>query len=522
VRGNTPSGKSIGGFLAGMSPSWRYPPPPMSHVLPLIAIVGRPNVGKSSLFNRLIGKPVSIVDDVPGVTRDRILHEVRRDGYRFDLVDTGGIGLVDEHKLELDVERQIFRAVDTADQIIFLCDGRGGRHPQDEVIAAKLRPHAERVVVAVNKIDHENLEPEIHAFNKLGLGEPLPVSAEQIRGFGDLLDRLAERLPDLVDPDPGQTQQPRADAPISLCFVGRRNVGKSSLTNALVGEDRVIVADHAGTTRDAIDVPLHHNEHGDFLLIDTAGLRRKKQLKQDLEFYAAVRAEHAIGRADVAVLVVDCTDEIGQVDKKLAHYCEASGRPTILLVNKWDLAQGSATTQAAFTEFLRARLPGLRFAPVLYASALNGRNIDRLLPQVLEVARQQQQRVDTAELNQLLAAAVRRRRPRKVGPAHTKIYYATQADSAPPTFIIFVNRTDWIEPGYSRYLENFFRRHLPFGDVPYRIVFKARSSQFHEHADERVRMRAGTKAERNPRLLLPKASKRQRDERSGQRRKRKK
>lgn len=493
--------------------------------IPLVAIVGRPNVGKSSLFNRLVGRPVSIVDDTPGVTRDRILHEVRRDGCRFDLVDTGGIGIVDEDCLEADIERQIFRAIEHADRIIMLGDGRDGVNQLDERIAGILRPHHERVQLAVNKIDALSLDANIHEFHRLGLGDPLPVSAEQLRGLGDLLEALREALPALVDADPeNETTAPRiadgsAEAPLRICLAGRRNVGKSSLTNALCGEERVIVADHAGTTRDAVDVPIV-TEQGHFDLIDTAGLRRKKQLKQDLEFYAAVRSEYGIRRADVVCLVLDASEDIGAVDKKLAHFCEVEGKPTILVVNKWDLAKGTQTSQATFSEWLRLRLPGLRFAPILYTSAINKRNLDQLLSLALELYQEYQQRVSTAELNPLLEAAVRRRRPRKVGPQPTKIYYGTQADTRPPTFLIFVNRTDWIEPGYSRYLENYFRKHLAFARVPFRIVFKARESQFHEHADEYVRKQVGTKADRHARLLLPKANKRQRDERSGQRHKR--
>ncbi len=470
--------------------------------LSLVAIVGRPNVGKSSLFNRLVGKPISIVDPTAGVTRDRILHEVRRDGFRFDLVDTGGIGIVDEAKLEADIELQIMRAIDNADRIVFLCDGRDGVAALDERIAQLLRPHKDRVVLAVNKIDHENMEGDIYEFAKLGVGEPHAVSAEQVLGLPDLLELVAEGDDNFLDTTDEENYYD-SDA-IRICFAGRRNVGKSSLTNALCGEDRVIVADHPGTTRDAIDIPLTTDD-GNFLLIDTAGLRRKKQLRQDLEFYAACRTERGIRRADVIMLVVDASDDIGIVDKKLAHYCESEGKPTVLVVNKWDLAKGTGATQEKFIEWLRIQLPGVRYAPVVFTCALTGKNMDRVLKISQELFEENQMRANTAELNSLLERAVQRRRPRRIGPNETKLYYMTQAQSSPPTFLIFVNRTDWIESGYSRYLENFFRKYLPFSRVPYRIVFKARSSQYHDHADERTTTLARTKGERNARLLVPKA-----------------
>ena len=266
--------------------------------VPLVAIIGRPNVGKSSLFNRLAGEPIAIVDPTPGVTRDRLLHRVERDSLRFDIVDTGGIGIVDEHKLEADVYKQVERAIATADRIIFLTDGRDGVTHLDRDIAVRLRPLKDRVVLAVNKLDHDGLENETHAFHALGLGEPLGISASQARGLHDLMERVCAGLPSARADAPPETAP---EGRIRICLTGRRNVGKSSLTNALCGEDRVIVANLPGTTRDAIDVPIDRPE-GQFVLIDTAGLRKKNQIEQDLEFYAACRTERAIKRADVILL----------------------------------------------------------------------------------------------------------------------------------------------------------------------------------------------------------------------------
>ncbi|MHC5067368.1 MAG: ribosome biogenesis GTPase Der [Planctomycetota bacterium] len=475
-------------------------------LLPTVAIVGRPNVGKSRLFNRLVGKPISIVDPTAGVTRDRLIHEVNRDGYRFDLIDTGGIGIVDEAKLEADVETQIERAIATADRIIFIVDGRTGIDDLDRRIAKQLRPHQDRVVLAANKVDFPEMEGEAHVFIKLGMGQPVLISGEQNRGLNELLDTVAGSLPRVAD----EAESTAADAGrLKVCFAGRRNVGKSSLTNALLGEERVIVADHAGTTRDAIDVTLDAPE-GEFLLIDTAGLRKKRQLRQDLEFYAACRTERAIQRADVIFLVIDASDEIGTVDKKLAHYCEVAGKPVVMVINKWDLAEAGGASRERYETWLRDRLPGLAFAPIVYTCAHSGRNINSLLKLAQELEQENQQRIATAELNKLMTAAVQRRRPRKVGNSYTKLYYATQADTVPPTIMVFVNRADWIEPGYSRYLENYLRARTVLKRVPIRIIFKARDSRFHDHANEVTSTMARTKGERRATLILPSSSKKKR------------
>ncbi len=469
--------------------------------LPTVAIVGQPNVGKSSLFNRLTGRPIAIVDPTAGVTRDRLLHEVRRDDLRFDLIDTGGIGIVDAAKLEADVDRQIDRAIDQADLILFVTDGRSGVTAPDQEIAKRLRPLADRVLLIANKIDHLNLESLVPEFAGLGLGDPWAISAEQNRGLDELFEELGRRLPTVAQLD-GQVGAADHSGRISICLAGRRNVGKSSITNALCGEDRVIVADHAGTTRDAIDVQLDHPA-GSFVLIDTAGLRKKKQLTEDLEFYAACRTERAIGRADVSVLILDATDEVGAVDKRLAHFCQSSGKPTIVAINKWDLAQDHSADPEHYRTWIRNRLPGLAFAPVVLTSAATGQGLDGLLELAAALHQEAGERIPTAELNQLLEAAVQRRRPRKIGSGSTRIYYATQAAVRPPTLVVFVNRTDWMEPGYTRYLENFLRARGIFARVPISVVFKARSSRFHDHHDQHVRKVVATKADRQAHLIIP-------------------
>jgi GTP-binding protein len=472
-------------------------------MIPSIAIVGRPNVGKSSLFNRLVGEPIAIVDPTPGVTRDRLLHEVERDGYRFEIVDTGGIGIVDEHRLESDVYRQVERAIGTADRILFLTDGRDGVTHLDREIANKLRPLQDRVLLVVNKIDHDGLEHELHQFNALGLGEPMAISAAQVIGIGALVERFCDGLPGARIAENSEPE--KKDDRILICLAGRRNVGKSSLTNALCGEQRVIVANLPGTTRDAVDVPIDH-EQGRFTLIDTAGLRKKNQIEQDLEFYAACRTERAIKRADVVLLVLDASEEVGEVDKKIAHFCEVEGKPTVIVINKWDLAEKGGATRSQYETWLRDRLPGLKYAPIAYTCALTGAHIGESLRLATELHAETKSRVTTSQLNDLVEQAVQRRRPRRVGPVHTKIYYATQVDTLPPTFIFFVNRTDWIEPGYSRYLENFLRERLPFSRVPLRVLFKARESVFHDQLDQHQVVKARTKAERRANLIIPKSN----------------
>jgi len=469
---------------------------------PTVAIVGRPNVGKSSLFNRLVGKPNSIVDPTPGVTRDRVFYTAEPEPWRFDLVDTGGIGIVDEAKLEQDVYRQVERAIDAADRVVFLVDGREGVHPVDREIAAKLRPLAGRVVVAVNKLDYDGLDNESYQFLSLGLGDPLGISAAAGRGIEELCQRLFHDLPSARATGPA-TRLPSQDGKIRICLAGRRNVGKSSLTNALCGEERMIVADYAGTTRDAVDVPLT-TKHGEFVLIDTAGLRRKNQIEQDLEFYAACRTERAIKRADVVLLVLDAGDEVGNVDKKLAHFCEVEGKPTVIVVNKWDIAEAGGASRDEYLKWLRDRLPGLKFAPVTFTCALTGYNIDDALRLAVELHAESQARVTTSEVNDLLAAALQRRRPKRGNGGSTRIYFATQAETDPPTFIFFVNRTDWLEPGYGRFLENFLRERLPFKRIPLRLKFKSRESKFHGVTDKHRVITAKTKAGRTANLIIPK------------------
>jgi GTP-binding protein len=466
-----------------------------------VAIVGRPNVGKSSLFNRLIGKPVAIVDPTAGVTRDRIHHRVRRDGFDFDLVDTGGIGITDHAKLETDVLRQVMRAIEHADLILFVTDGRDGVLPLDFEVATILRRHQDRVVVVVNKLDHEGMDAAVYEFAVLGLGEPVPFSAEQLRGLDGLLAVIRQRLP--LPAPTAPEEEPR----LKICLAGRRNVGKSSLTNALCGEERVIVADLPGTTRDAIDIPLD-TAHGHFLLIDTAGLRKRRQLTQDLEFYAACRTERAIRRTDVVFLILDASDELGTVDKRLAQFCESEGKPTVIVINKWDLAEAGGATRTAYETWLRDRLPGMSYAPMLITCALTGQHLGSLLALARDLATEAAQRVPTAEINRLLELAVTRRRPRRTGGGQVKIYYGTQAEASPPTLVFFVNRTDWIEPGYHRFLENFFRQNTPFRRVPLRIIFKTRESRFREGLDREEHVSVPTKADASPTLVMPRRHRR--------------
>lgn len=444
--------------------------------LPSIAVVGRPNVGKSSLFNTLVGKPISIVDPTAGVTRDRLIHRVRREGFHCNLIDTGGIGIIDEAKLEDDIHKQINRAIEHADLILFVVDGRDGVLPLDVEVASRLRKVLDRVLLVVNKIDTVRLETEVHQFLSLGVGDPIAFSAQQIRGLDDLMDAIKARLPEIAKGDDRESREAEEAAQgnrIRICLAGRRNVGKSSLTNALLGDDRMIVADLPGTTRDAVDIGIDTPE-GSFTLIDTAGLRKRRMLSDDIEFYAACRTERAILRAHVVFLILDASQDSSIVDKQLARFVESEGKPVVLVLNKWDLAQQAGATFETYKKWLADRFPGLAHAPVITTSAITKFNVSKLLTLAAELHAEGQVRLGTGELNRLIEKAVLQRRPRLTGKGSNKIFYATQVTTCPPTILVFVGRADCIEAGYNRYLEHYIREHTAIKRIPLRIMFRTR------------------------------------------------
>lgn len=437
--------------------------------LPIIAIVGRPNVGKSSLFNCLTRARISIVDPTAGVTRDRVSHLCDLgDGY-VELVDTGGWGIVDRDDLGEHVERQIRFAVDRADLILFTVDAREGVAPLDRATAEMLRPHTDRVKLIANKVDDPKWEAGLGEFLKLGFGEALPVSAIASGGRTALVQLIAQALA-------GREHEFPADPTMKLALVGKRNAGKSTFINALAGEERVIVSEIPGTTRDSVDV--RFEKDGRVLVaIDTAGVRKKNRMADDIEFYAFTRATQSVRRADVVLLLIDATEPVGQVDKRLAALIAEEFKPCVIVVNKWDLAKGRAGVDD-YGDYLDKILPEIDFAPVAFTSAASGRNVQSTIDLATELFKQSCVRVGTGRLNQALQEALSLNTPRsKRGRRAPRFYYATQIAAQPPTIVIFVNSPELVTVDYERFLHNRLRERLPFGEIPIRLWFRARRTR---------------------------------------------
>jgi GTP-binding protein len=431
-----------------------------------IAIVGRPNVGKSTLFNRLVGGKRAITHDRPGVTRDRHFARGSWNGRDFWLVDTGGWVPDDSNALHAAVRRQVTLAIEEADVILLVVDGREGVHAADQEVAGLLRPHRERVLVVANKIDDPLGEPYAHlAFHELGLGEPSPVSAATGKGTGDLLDRVAGLLP---TPGPDESDE----NVIQVAVVGRPNVGKSSLANRLLGQERSVVAPESGTTRDAVDTPLRH-EGLTLNFIDTAGLRRRAKVKDEVEFYSTLRTERAVERADVCVLVVDAADGLHVQDIKVAAEVWERGSALIVAVNKWDLIEEKDTNTA---ERGRAtvveRAPFLDAVPFVYVSALTGQRVRKILDLILQTAEQRTRRIGTAEVNRVLEGLVQRNQPPQRGGQEVRILYGSQIGTAPPTFAVVSNAPEALPEAYQRFLVNGFRSAWGFAGVPIRLKLR--------------------------------------------------
>jgi GTP-binding protein len=438
--------------------------------LPVVAIVGRPNVGKSSLFNALIRRRMSIVEPTAGVTRDRI-SEVCHAGedLYYELVDTGGYGVVDRDDLGEHVERQIAYAIHQATLILFVVDAREGFVPLDRATAELLRPHRDRVKLIANKVDEPHLEAELGEFHALGFGDPLPVSAAHGYNRAALRDFLTEALAEYSSEAP-------SDPVMKIALVGKRNAGKSTFINALAGEERVIVSEIPGTTRDSVDVRIEKDGRT-LVAIDTAGVRKKNRMSDDIEFYAYTRAEQSIHRADVVLLLIDATVPVGQVDKRLGRLIVDAYKPCVLVVNKWDLAKGQAATDD-YGEYLLKVLPFLGYAPVAFTSASSGRNLSAVLDLATALFKQARTRVGTGELNSVLKDAIEKRTPRFVRASKAcKVLYATQVSVQPPTVVLFVNAPERVNAEYERYLLNRMRERLPFDEVPIRLVFRARRTR---------------------------------------------
>ncbi len=438
---------------------------------PIVAIVGRPNVGKSTLFNQIGKKRVSIVDDMPGVTRDRIYMDATWLEKEFTLIDTGGIEIYSNGNKILDeIKTQAQIAITEADVIIFVVDGRAGLTSADEDISKILRTSKKPIVIAVNKVDSVNLEPDIYEFYNLGLGTPIGISASNALNLGDLLDEVIKNFPD----NEGETAD---DDEIKIAVIGRPNVGKSSLVNKLLGEERVIVSDIAGTTRDAIDT--HFFKDGTkFTLIDTAGMRRKSKVEDAVEYYSVMRSLRAIDRADVVLMLIDAPAGITEQDKKIAGYAHDSGKGCVIIVNKWDIFPNKHDRSTnRFTDELRAEIGFLQYAPVLYLSALTGQRVDRVTELVKFVVEQQTMRIQTSVLNELIRDAVAVNPPPTKKGKQLKILFMTQADICPPRFVIFVNDPELMHFSYLRFIENKLRDTYGFEGTPLKFVIRKRNEE---------------------------------------------
>lgn len=438
-------------------------------MLPVVAIVGRPNVGKSTLFNRILGQRKAIVEDMPGVTRDRNYAEVTRYDRPFLLIDTGGFEPVTEDRLLTQMREQSQLAVEEADIIIFLMDVRQGLTPSDQDVADQLRRTSKPVFYVVNKVDGARQENLASEFYTLGVEEIYSLSAEHGRGMNGLMDDLEQLLP-----EPEEEQEQSTE--VRMAVIGRPNVGKSSLVNRLLGFERVVANPTAGTTRDSIDTPFVHNDQR-YVLIDTAGIRRKGKVSQALEKYSAVQALKAMDRAHVVLMVIDAEEGITDQDLAVAGYAYEKGRALILVVNKWDLPEKDEKSMGRYVEEVRRRFKYLPFVPVLFVSALTGQRIAKIMPLVEEVAEEFNRRVTTGVLNKILEDAVQKHPPAMVRGGRTKLYYATQAAVRPPTFVVFTNRPDDIHFSYERYLSNCFREAFGFKGSPIRLRFKGRGKK---------------------------------------------
>ncbi len=430
----------------------------------IVAIIGRQNVGKSTLLNRVVGKPLAIVADLPGTTRDRIFADVSWHGAQFVLIDTGGLEVEPDSVITQGVKEQVEAAISEADAIIFLVDVKDGLTASDLDIANMLRKTNKPILLVANKADNDQLESQAAEFYQLGLGEPFAISSYHNRNVAELLDRISSLTP---------TPPPLEAEPeiMKVAIVGRANVGKSMLLNRLLGEERVIVDDIPGTTRDAIDTLLDFGGQN-VLLIDTAGIRRRGRLGAGVERYSVIRALRAIERADVVLLVLDASELLTAQDMHIAGYIEQALKGMVLVVNKWDLVTEKSTTRC--TNYIRSRLKFMTYAPPVYTSAKFGQGIDKIIPQASQVYQERLKRVSTAEVNSILQEALGRHPPPRVGNKRLKILYATQTEVNPPTFVFFANDERLIHFSYRRYLENRLRQAFGFSGTPLRLVFKSR------------------------------------------------
>lgn len=439
---------------------------------PLVAIIGRPNVGKSTFFNVIAGQRIAIVEDIPGVTRDRIYADTLWNGREFTLIDTGGIDTESDDVLLSQMRYQAQIAIETADLICFFTDARQGLTHQDEEIANLLRRSQKPVLLVMNKLDYEGLNDVLYEGYSLGLGDPIGISSVNLLGLGDLLDEIVKRLP------PDDEQQEIEGHIINLAIVGRPNVGKSSLTNKLLGQERVMVSDIPGTTRDAIDTLYEHEDGSVYNIIDTAGIRRKRAIEdQSLERYSVLRSIAAIRRCDVAILLIDALDGVTEQDMRIAGLIRDEGKAAIIAVNKWDALEKETGTLEKYRMEVLDRLKFVNYAPVLFISALTGQRINQVWETVSIVYAQAGKRIPTGTLNELIGEAQMALQPPMEGGRRLKIFYATQQGNFPPTFLLFVNDPTLLHFAYERYLENQMRKAFDFTGTPIRFFLRERNQE---------------------------------------------
>ncbi len=430
---------------------------------PVVAVVGRPNVGKSTFFNKICGKRISIVDDTPGVTRDRIYAEAEWSGHSFTLVDTGGIDDRSEDTFQKDIKKQAQIAINEADVVVFLVDGRVGVTTNDEEVAEILQKSKTPVVLAVNKLDNFDVE-KTYEFYSLGLGTPYPLSVMQSKGLGDILDAIVSNFKEKVD-DAGENVT-------KIAIVGRPNVGKSSLVNRLLGSERVVVSNVEGTTRDAVLVPFKYNKQN-FALVDTAGLRRQRAVEREsVEGYSVLRTMSAIDEADIVLIVIDGSQEIiSEQDVRIAGYVDEAGKPSVIVVNKWDI---KSKNKPDYLKMLSENLAFMNYFQVIFVSALTGESIGQIMELALKSYENSSKRITTGLLNDLLAQAVLNYQPPAHNGKRVKIKYITQVSTNPPIFVLFVNDPKYINFSYRRYLENRFRERIDFSGTPIKFIIKGK------------------------------------------------
>ena len=434
-----------------------------------VAIVGRPNVGKSTLFNRLVGERISIVEDTPGVTRDRIFQEATWLDHRFILIDTGGIDTSSNELIPSMILMQANIAIDTADVILFVVDGKTGPVAMDFEVATMLRKSQKQVVVAVNKVDTSNVPDDYYDFYKLGFDDIFPISSQQALGLGDMLDKVVELFPIKDDSQ-------EEDASIKVAIIGKPNAGKSSILNALVGQNRSIVSPIAGTTRDAIDEKCRI-DGVDYTFIDTSGLRRKSKVYENIEKYSVLRAYSAVERADVVLLVIDAQTMVTEQDTKIAGIAHENGKAVIILVNKWDTIQKDSDTMDEYTQNIRNALAYMQYAPMEFISAKTGKRLPNVIKRIDQVYEQATKRLSTGVLNDVVGEAVVLNQPPSDKGKRLKIYYATQVSTLPPTFVFFINDKELFHFSYKRYLENKLREAFGFDGTPINIISREKNKE---------------------------------------------